>query len=83
MHMCRGATIVFQPLGALVYFCVGSGEYDELTSATASHMLRICRSRVTKLWRESLVCSCKNQSDSGRAVCYSSSTFCLGLHMGF
>lgn len=28
----RGATIVFQPFEALVYFCVGSGEYDELTS---------------------------------------------------
>jgi hypothetical protein len=31
--MCRGATIVYQPLGTMVYYCVGSGEYDELTSA--------------------------------------------------
>jgi hypothetical protein len=28
---CRGATIVFQPFDSLVYFGVGSGEYDELT----------------------------------------------------
>lgn len=30
---CRGATIVFQPFDSLVYFGVGSGEYDELTRA--------------------------------------------------
>jgi hypothetical protein len=36
---CRGATIVFQPLGSLVFFCVGSGEYDELTSARELRLL--------------------------------------------
>lgn len=30
-HMRRGATIVFQPFDSLVFFGVGSGEYDELT----------------------------------------------------
>lgn len=36
--MSRGATIVFQPFDSLVFFGVGSGEYDELTCAHNSYI---------------------------------------------
>eukprot|EP00892_Ulva_mutabilis_P008008 jgi/Ulvmu1/557/UM001_0565.1 len=44
----RGATIVFQPFDSLVYFGVGSGEYDELTLLSVMQCLVMSLKTVLK-----------------------------------
>eukprot|EP01025_Chloroclados_australasicus_P005689 TRINITY_DN11778_c0_g1_i1.p1 TRINITY_DN11778_c0_g1~~TRINITY_DN11778_c0_g1_i1.p1 ORF type:complete len:149 (+),score=11.32 TRINITY_DN11778_c0_g1_i1:104-550(+) len=47
----RGATVVYQKLGALVYYCVGSGEYDELAILPVIQTIMGCVRQLIKAKR--------------------------------